>query len=70
MAQVALAAAALGGVEDLGKAVARQRWLLTPAAKAATAGRGRSSVDVCVGIGGGGSGGGGDGSSGGGGHRR
>jgi hypothetical protein len=70
MAQVALAAAALGGVEDLGKAVARQRWLLTPAATVATAARGRSSVDVCIGIGSGGRGGGGHGSSGGGGHRR
>jgi hypothetical protein len=51
---VASAAAAFDGVEDEGKAVAMQRWHLTPAAAEATAGREGSSVDVGVGGGGGG----------------
>ncbi len=56
---MALAAAAFDDVEDEGKAVARRRWHLTPAAAVATAGREGSSVDVSVGVGGGGGGGGG-----------
>ena len=48
--------AAFDDVEDKGRAVARQRWLLTPAAVVVTAGRG-GSIGVGVGIGGSSSGG-------------
>ncbi len=55
--------AAFDDVEDKGRAVARQRWLLTPAAVVVTAGRG-GSIGVGVGIGGSSSGGGGNGAGG------
>ncbi len=57
------------GVEDKGKAVARQILHLTPAAVVETAGRGGSSVGVGIGVGVGVGGGGRDGAGGGGGRR-